>query len=312
MAMAPNEAPFRRLDDGDYNDVEDGPKGGSNQWPPVAKLSELFEEREVSLLDQLTGGGGVLKLADMLGSSPTAGIVGEDVAARQAFYGKNAFAEKELKTYLQLVLDGLHDQVLILLMIMSAVSLVVETFFGDHPETGWIESVAIFVSVAIIVNVAASTDYVKERTFRDLSAQLEASNKKLVLRGGVPVEVQDDEIVVGDVLSFNAHNLASIPCDGILIAGEGVKMDEAALTGEPEPQAKSVDECPWIVSGTSATSGSGKLLVVAVGASSVSGKIRAAVYGDDEVLGSCRRCPLHACRPAGRRRAPSAATARGL
>ena len=37
---------------------------------------------------------------------------------------------------------------------MSAVSLVVETFFGEHPETGWIESFAILVSVAIIVNIS--------------------------------------------------------------------------------------------------------------------------------------------------------------
>ena len=48
----------------------------------------------------------------------------------------------------------------------------------------------------------------------------------------------DREIVVGDVLQFNAHMLASIPADGILISGDNVKIDEAALTGEPEPIEK--------------------------------------------------------------------------
>ena len=264
-----------------YSKLGDEEAGG---WPSKASLCELFEEREVELLEQITSGGGVGKLAEMLGSSTTAGISGEaaDLAQRKSVYGVNAFAEKRLKSYLELVWDGLHDLTLILLMVMSAVSWVMETFFGDHPETGWIESVAIFVSVFIIVNVAASTDYVKERTFRDLSAQLDASNKKVVIRGGAQLEVQDCEIVVGDVLSFNAHNLASIPCDGLLLPGsEGVKMDEASLTGEPEPQLKSVDDAPWIVSGTSAVAGSGKVLVVAVGAASVSGKIREAVYGED-------------------------------
>ena len=82
------------------------------------------------------------------------------------------------------------------------------------------------------------------------------------------------DIVVGDVLSFNAHMLASIPCDGLLLTSDGnVKMDEAALTGEPEPLVKSVEgPDPWIVSGTSAVAGSGHMLVIAVGSSSVSGK----------------------------------------
>ena len=91
---------------------------------------------------------------------------------------------------------------------------------------------------------------------------------------------QDSDIVVGDILAFNAHNLATIPCDGVLVSGSDVKMDESSLTGEPEPQVKTPTDDPFVVSGTQATSGSGRLLVVAVGAHSVSGKIRAAVYGE--------------------------------
>ena len=72
---------------------------------------------------------------------------------------------------------------------------------GDHPETGWIESAAICISVAIIVNVAAGTDYFKERMFQNLSKQLESSNKKVVVRSGEQIEVQDKDIVVGDILT---------------------------------------------------------------------------------------------------------------
>ena len=135
---------------------------------------------------------------------------------------------------------------------------------GGMGDAGWIEPTAILVSVAIIVNVAASTDYVKSLSFRALSKKLEGaemcprlspvgppatrealtplprvaeSNKKVVLRRGVPIEVEDDGIVVGDVLSFNAHTNANIPCDGILLSGADVKVDESSLTGEPEPQA---------------------------------------------------------------------------
>ncbi|KAL3909146.1 MAG: hypothetical protein SGPRY_009531, partial [Prymnesium sp.] len=82
-----------------------------------------------------------------------------------------------------------------------------------------------------------------------------------VVRDGKQLQLQDAEIVVGDLLSFNAHNFASIPCDGVL----------------PEPQAKDVVQRPFIFSGTEVTSGSGRMLVVAVGPNSVAGKIKAAV-----------------------------------
>lgn len=64
------------------------------------------------------------------------------------------------------------------LIVMSAVSFVVEMGFGDHPETGWIESAAIMVSVMIIVNVAAATDYIKERMFEALLKKLDNANTK--------------------------------------------------------------------------------------------------------------------------------------
>ena len=185
----------------------------------------LMEERSMDELVDLSGGGAA-ELAELLGSSSASGIMGEDLAERRERFGVNAFAQKRLKSYCELVWDGLHDMMLVGLLGMAALSFVFETVFGEHPETGWIESVAIVVSVAIIVNVTASTDFVKERTFRDLSAVLDSSNKKSIVRNGVHLEVEDAEIVVGDVLAFNSHNHASIPVDGLLLSGTDVKMDE--------------------------------------------------------------------------------------
>ena len=279
--MAPNA---------EYAMLEEGV--AERRWPTRAELMGLMEERSIELLEKLTkntAGPDALgeALCTMLGASASDGLSGEDLAERRAAFGENAFAEKAQKTYLELVMDGLHDLLLQLLIGMAVVSYLVETLFGEHPETGWIESAAIIVSVAIIVNVSASTDYFKQKSYRELSHTLNASNKKVVTRRGMPLEVEDEEIVVGDVLSFNAHNLASIPCDGLLISASDVKMDEASLTGEPEPVQKTLALDPWIVSGTNAVAGSGRMLVIAVGGSSVSGKIRAAVYGEEiEVEGS--------------------------
>ena len=64
------------------------------------------------------------------------------------------------------------------------------------------QSVAIIISVAIIVNVSASTDYIKERSFRELSQTLNASNKKVVTRHGVLLEVEDEACIARAALGM--------------------------------------------------------------------------------------------------------------
>ncbi|EOD06248.1 hypothetical protein EMIHUDRAFT_460140 [Emiliania huxleyi CCMP1516] len=258
----------------------------SESWPQKMQLMELMDEREsggLRLLSDLTGGGGAEKLASMLGSSAGSGLSGEaaDLDHRKVLFGANAFREKEPKSYLELVWDALHDAVLIMLLVLAAVQLPTELVFGKDKSTAWIEPTALFLSVFIIVNVSSATDYVKERQFKSLAAKLNQSNKKVVVRRGEQTEVTDAEIVVGDVLAFNAHSLASLPCDGVLLSGSDVKVDESSLTGEPDPMPKTA-EAPFCVSGTDVVSGSGRMLVVAVGPYSVSGKIKMAVYHDEE------------------------------
>ena len=138
-------------------------------WPDRTRLCEIMQDQDTELIAALTNGGGVARLAEMLGSHPSNGLSGSDLELRVSVYGGNYFAEKRLKSYLELVWDGLHDMIIILLLVVSAVSFGAEMGFGDHKETGWIESAAIVISVSIIVNVAASTDYFKERMFQSLS-----------------------------------------------------------------------------------------------------------------------------------------------
>jgi len=244
-----------------------------SSWPSAANLSQMVEQRDHGLLDELTGRRGATALVEMLGSNTSFGLSDDDLASRIEAFGENYVSDQRSKTYRELVWDGLHDVVIILLLLMSAVSFIA--------TKAWIEAVAICLAVVLIVNVAASTDYFKQLLSEELAAKLESSNKKVVVRDGRQIEVKDRDIVVGDVLAFSAHSLASIPCDGLLLAASDVKMDESALTGKPEPVAKDPLHSPFILSGTRAVAGSGRMLVVAVGAHSVIGKVRAAVPGGD-------------------------------
>ena len=112
--------------------------------------------------------------------------------------------------------------------------------FVEKPKcvpNGYLEPVALVFSISVITLTTAGIDFSKERMFAALSDQLDASNKKFVLRNGVTMELPDAEIVVGDIVTFNAHNAASVPADGVLVSGSGVKMDEAALNGDNGPPA---------------------------------------------------------------------------
>jgi len=142
--------------------------------------------------------------------------------------------------------------------------------------------------VCVVVNVSASIDYYKAILFEKLNKKLEKTNKRQVIRSGKIVEVVDQELVVGDLLVFNNVLQSNIPCDGLFVSGDGVSMDQGSLTGEPEPVSKGREykgekSNPLIFSGTEVKSGSGIMLVVAVGGLSYSGKIRNDVYGEGSV-----------------------------
>lgn len=153
----------------------------SQGWPSKNELAQIMEEESLDMITQIGGPDAIVGLARRLGSDPAKGLPSgvPDSDARIEWFGGNYFAQKKLAGYLSLVWDALHDKTMLLLIVMATVSLISEMAFGEHPDTGWIESVAIYVSVAIIVNVQAGTDYAKERMFHKLNQELDASNKKV-------------------------------------------------------------------------------------------------------------------------------------
>jgi len=247
----------------------------------------MVEEKDLDKLNELASGQGVAGLCQRLGCDPVSGLAAgvPDFNDRQEAFGANCFAEKKLKSYLSFAWDALHDSVLILLLVMATLTLVVEivkSVKDNHsPADAILEPCAIYGTVAIVVNITAFLDWKREQMFAELSVQLDASNKKFVIRNGEQLELPDNQIVVGDIISFNSHLAASMPADGLIISGEAVKMDESSLTGEPEPIAKG-EEDPFLFSGSTVNAGGGKMLVVAVGKYSKAGKIKNAVYGGDE------------------------------
>jgi P-type Ca2+ transporter type 2C len=96
-----------------------------------------------------------------------------------------------------------------------------------------------------------------------------------VLRNGVTNHVSVKELVVGDIVQLNAGD--KIPADGVMILGSDVICDESALTGESEGRHKEHWEAgdPFLLSGSTLSSGYCEMVVTAVGIQSRWGKIKA-------------------------------------
>lgn len=270
--------------------------------PPERKLKEDIKALVGSLKQQDTAdndtnadiAANVLTTV-LLRSSPESGLDPREVDHRREVFGSNAIAEKPTDSFLKLCWEAVQDFVLIMLIILGIISIIVEVL--THPEkakTNWIEGAAILVSVGIVVFVTASIDYAKQFAFLRLTRSLHDTNTKQVIRDAEMVPVTDDDIVVGDILSVNAHNLASIPADCVLLGPlTDLQMNESSLTGESRLIRKRPGDV--ILSGTEVSQGSGKMVVIAVGVYSVAGRIKARVYESedaDKMEGEDENSPL--------------------
>ena len=164
----------------------------------------------------------------------------------------------------------------------------------------WIEGFAIIVTVFVVTMVGSVNNYEKEKEFRNLKSLNEKDKTITVIRNGSQSNIPVDKVLVGDLMMI-IEGMAVV-ADGILIEGNNISVDESAMTGETDMVEKDIfEECikqkdklleehpeiqdkvpenyhhkiksPIISSGTQIASGSGWLIVIAVGPNSQNGKI---------------------------------------
>ncbi|XP_067624865.1 plasma membrane calcium-transporting ATPase 3-like [Eurosta solidaginis] len=249
----------------------------------LKQLRELMEHRGREGVGKLSEFGGVSVLCDKLYTSVNDGLRGSsaDIEHRRETFGSNIIPPKPPKTFFTLVWEALQDVTLIILEVAALVSLGLSFYKpededadvlqeeGDHH--GWIEGLAILISVIVVVFVTAFNDYSKERQFRGLQNRIEGEHKFSVIRGGEVRQISVGEIVVGDIAQVKYGDL--LPADGILIQSNDLKVDESSLTGESDHVKKGIDVDPMVLSGTHVMEGSGKMVVTAVGVNSQAGII---------------------------------------
>jgi Ca2+-transporting ATPase len=249
-------------------------------------LAKLVDPKSPDLYKEL---GGLEGIAKSLHADPKRGLSGEvqgneTEERRIEKYAKNVLPPPPRETLLQLIFGALQDKILLLLIGAAIVSIILGSlpYTSDHPDTGWIDGVAILIAVVIVVCVTSGNDYQKQKQFQKLDAK---KNDRVVkcIRNGDQMQVSIFDVRVGDVLMLETGDIVS--ADAIFISGHALKCDESALTGESDPIKKGHIEDgldPFLISGSQVIEGVGNVLVIAVGVNSFNGRTMMALRVPDE------------------------------
>lgn len=208
--------------------------------------------------------------------SGSSGLSPDDAQRRLAQYGPNILAGPDHYSILRGLLRQFTHFLAILLWVAAGLAFAADYMKpGEGMATlGW----AILGVIIINAGFAFFQEYKAERAVQALHRLL--PDKAWVTRGGQSVETVRSEIVPGDVLILEEGE--RVPADARLIEAAGMRVDNAALTGESKPKrrtAEPVEDGHWldhpnlVFAGTTILSGHGRALVFATGMASEFGRI---------------------------------------
>jgi len=210
------------------------------------------------------------KVLARLGCNPASGLSASEILQRQARGGANTLPEPPRRSVFSTIARQFKSP-LIYILFVAALLAVALSHHGD----------AVVILLVVLVNalIGAFQEGRAERSMASLR-QLSALRVR-VLRDGQETVVEARGLVMGDVLLLAAGD--AIGADARLIEEAQLQVAEAALTGESVPVSKNVLALPeatgladrhnMVFSGTYATAGRGRAVVVAIGTSTEVGRI---------------------------------------
>ena len=221
---------------------------------------------------------------------------------RRRIYKDNRLPTKKSLSIWRLFWNAYNDRILIILTAAAIISLALGVYEAvgqqrspEEPQSlDWVEGLAIEIAVVIVVLVTGLNDYRREKQFVALNAKKDDRQVKAI-RSGKSVMISVFDVMVGDILHLESGD--SIPADGILVSGHGIRCDESSATGESDAMKKTGGEevwmriCdgtatskldPFMISGSKVLEGVGTYLVTSVGVNSSFGKVMMSLQTENE------------------------------
>jgi P-type Mg2+ transporter len=198
------------------------------------------------------------------------GLTSAEARRRFEQYGANLLRPKKRATALSLLISQFKSPIILILVFASVLS-----FFLHDPVDA--------VIIVTIVLVSGLLGFWQERGATNAIDKLLSivQIKAEVMRDGVLKDVPVEEIVPGDIVSFNAGDV--IPGDCLILESKDLFVDEASLTGETYPEDKISGVLPadtqlaertnTLFMGTHVVSGSASAAVVHTGKETEFGKV---------------------------------------
>ena len=212
-----------------------------------------------------------------LRSDARQGLSHDEARMRLEQHGRNELAADPPAPAWRRFLAQFQDVLVILLLVATAISAGLWVYERDSA----LPYEAIAISAVVLLN--AVMGYVQESRAESAVAALRqmAAAQARVIRDGQPQSIDARDIVPGDIILIEEGD--TIPADGRVIASIALQTAEAALTGESFPITKDAaaiagemalgDRDNMVFSGTTATYGRGRAVVVATGMQTETGRI---------------------------------------
>ena len=203
---------------------------------------------------------------------PRVGLDLPEVERRREQYGPNKLAEGEKEPGWHAFLRQYRDLMQLVLVGAAVVSMVALQEF----------STGIAILGLTVVNAILGLNQEGKAAESVAALQKMLIIKGHARRGGEAVDIPAEELVPGDIVSFEAGD--KIPADGRLVVAAALEIEEAALTGESTPVSKSVDPVPgdevplgdrvdMAYMNSTVTRGRGEMVVTATGMETEVGQI---------------------------------------
>ena len=218
------------------------------------------------------------------------GLTSEEAQTRLEKNGKNKLQEAQKESLFKKFLNSISDPMIIMLIAAAIIQAIVNVLqmHGKFNIADFAD-VIVILAVVIINTIMSLIQEAKAEGAMEALMQMTASTSK-VLRDGEVKIIKSEDIVVGDVIIFEAGD--TVPADCRILESHSLKSEEAALTGESVPVNKIIDvlmceenkqDVPlgdrtnMLFNGSTVVYGRGKAVVVACGMETEMGKIASAL-----------------------------------
>jgi len=212
------------------------------------------------------------------------GLSLDEVRERRIKFGRNVLPKPRKLPRLVLFLRQFQSFLVYLILLAAVISI----FLRRYTD-------AVFILIVVVINGIVAF-YQEEKASNTLEHLREIVKvKTIVLREGKKIQIDEEELVPGDIIFLKAGD--KIPADGRIIESRNFQTDESILTGEWLPSEKAdmalkkdtslADRVNMVYMGTIVRAGTAKVVVTATGSLTEIGKISTLVRSIEE-----KRTPL--------------------